>query len=115
MRLRWIGLSVSVAVVVGPAAAFGFPGRVTKDAEHIAEDTAHGNRFGAADAAGSFGGYSTAAEAITTAALATPQGLVGAWAFSEGSGSTTADASGSGNVGTITNATCRPRAGSATP
>ncbi len=32
-------------------------------------------------------------------------GLVGAWGFSEGSGGTTADASGNGNTGTITGAT----------
>ena len=32
-------------------------------------------------------------------------GLVGAWGFSEGTGGTTADASGNGNTGTITGAT----------
>lgn len=34
-----------------------------------------------------------------------PAGLVGAWSFDEGTGSTTADLSGSGNTGTLANAT----------
>ena len=42
-------------------------------------------------------------------------GLVGAWGFGEGTGGTTADASGKGNVGTITGATWTPRAATATP
>ncbi len=45
MRLRWIGLAVSVAlIVIVPPAAVGHPGRVTTDAEHIAEDTAAHDR-----------------------------------------------------------------------
>ena len=67
--------------------------------------TTYRYRVRAADAAGNLGGYSPEAQATTAAAPSTPQGLVGAWAFSEGSGSTTADASGNGNIGTITNAT----------
>ena len=46
-------------------------------------------------------------EATTDIAPPTPPGLVGGWAFSEGFGSTTADASGNGNIGTIANATWR--------
>ena len=67
--------------------------------------TTYRYRVRAADAAGNLGGYSAVADATTSAAPSTPAGLVGAWAFSEGFGSTTADASGNGNVGTITNAT----------
>jgi glucose/arabinose dehydrogenase/PKD repeat protein/chitodextrinase len=67
--------------------------------------TTYRYRVRAADAASNLGGYSPEAQATTSSVPATPQGLVGAWAFSEGSGSTTADASGNGNVGTITNAT----------
>jgi hypothetical protein len=56
------------------------------------------------DAAGNLGPYSGAAEATTDAAPAVPPGLVGAWAFDEGAGATTADASGNGNVGTLSGA-----------
>ena len=43
--------------------------------------------------------------ASSEAATAAPSGLVAAYAFDEGSGSTVADASGNGNTGTITGAT----------
>ncbi len=52
----------------------------------------------AADAAGNTSAASN--EAAATVASA-PSGLVGAWGFSEGSGTVAADASGSGNAGTI--------------
>ena len=55
----------------------------------------------AVDASGNLSGYSNAAEATTAVAPPTPPGLVGAWAFDEGAGTTTADASGSGNAGTL--------------
>jgi fibronectin type 3 domain-containing protein len=58
----------------------------------------------AADAAGNLGAYSNVAEATTGTAPPTPPGLVGAWGFGEGSGPTTADASGNGNLGTLTGA-----------
>ncbi len=58
----------------------------------------------AVDASGNLSGYSAVAEATTGAAPPTPPGLVGAWAFDEGAGTTTADASGNGNAGTITGA-----------
>ena len=64
--------------------------------------TTYRYRVRAADAAGNLGGYSTIADATTSAAPSTPPGLVGAWGFAEGAGSTTADASGNGNAGTIT-------------
>ena len=43
--------------------------------------------------------------AVSQAAAANPSGLVAAYGFDEGSGSTVTDASGNGNNGTITNAT----------
>jgi glucose/arabinose dehydrogenase/chitodextrinase len=58
-------------------------------------------RVRAVDASGNLSGYSTVAEATTAAAPPTPPGLVGAWAFAEGSGTTTADSSGNGNAGTL--------------
>ena len=44
-------------------------------------------------------------EASATVAAGPPPGLVGAWGFDEGSGTTTADQSGNGNNGSLTNAT----------
>lgn len=53
-----------------------------------------------------FGGNTTMSAPITvTVANTQPNGLVAAYSFSEGAGSTTADRSGSGNAGTITGAT----------
>ena len=37
-----------------------------------------------------------------------PPGLVGAWAFAEGNGTTTADSSGNGNAGTLVGASWTP-------
>ncbi|HST17662.1 MAG TPA: LamG-like jellyroll fold domain-containing protein, partial [Gaiellaceae bacterium] len=59
-------------------------------------------RVRATDAANNLSPYSNTASASTPAA---PSGLVAAYAFDEGSGTTTADASGNGHTGTITNAT----------
>ena len=68
-----------------------------------AASTTYRYRVRAADAAGNLGGYSSVAEAATTAAPATPPGLVGAWGFSEGNGTTTADGSGNANTATLLN------------
>src|SRR4029079_867400 len=51
----------------------------------------------AVDESGNLGPYSAIAAATTPAAQVTPPGLVGAWAFDEGSGTTVDDASGHGN------------------
>ena len=71
----------------------------------LSASTTYRYRVRAADAAGNLGGTPPVAEATTGAAPPAPTGLVGAWAFSEGTGTTTADASGNGNAGTITGAT----------
>ena len=65
--------------------------------------TSYSYRVRATDAAGNLGPYSNTATA-TTQAAGRP-GLVAAYAFDEGSGTTVADASGNGNTGTIANAT----------
>ena len=70
----------------------------------LAPSSTYRYRVRAVDASGNFSGYSAVAEATTGAAPATPPGLVGAWAFAEGNGTTTADSSGNGNAGTITGA-----------
>ena len=59
-------------------------------------------RVRAADAANNLSGYSNIANATTPGA---PAGLIAAYAFTEGAGTTTADASGKGHTGTITGAT----------
>ena len=68
----------------------------------LTASTSYTYRVRATDAAGNLSPYSNTASASTSAA---PSGLVAAYAFDEGSGSTVTDASGNGNNGTITNAT----------
>ena len=70
----------------------------------LAPSTAYRYRVRAVDPSGNLSGYSAGAEATTATAPPTPPGLVGAWAFAEGSGTTTADSSGNGNVGTLVGA-----------
>ena len=60
-------------------------------------------RVTAEDAAGNVGPASNEASAVVQPA--TPVGLVAAYGFDEGAGTTTADQSGSGNPGTLSNAT----------
>ena len=67
--------------------------------------TTYRYRVRAADTSLNFGGYSSPAEATTDDAPPTPPGLVGAWPFNEGMGTTTLDATGNNNNGTITGAT----------
>ena len=68
----------------------------------VAASTSYNYRVRAFDAAGNQGPYSNTAGATRGAA---PSGLVAAYAFDEGSGTTVTDVSGNGNNGTITNAT----------
>ena len=72
-----------------------------KDAT-VSASASYSYRVRATDAAGNLSPYSNTAGATTLAALS---GLVAAYAFDEGSGTTVTDASGNGNSGTITNAT----------
>src|SRR6185312_10877460 len=59
----------------------------------LSANTSYSYRVRAADAAGNLGAYSNAASATTSAGNQSA-GLVAAYGFSEGSGATTADASG---------------------
>jgi hypothetical protein len=81
----------------------------------LSASTTYRYQVRATDAAGNLSAYSAIAEATTGTAPPTPSGLVGAWAFGEGVGTTTVDASGNGNTGTITAATwsTQGRAGNA--
>ena len=63
--------------------------------------TSYSYRVRATDAAGNLSTYSNTASATTPA---TVSGLVGAYSFNEGSGTSVADASGNGNTGTIVGA-----------
>jgi chitodextrinase len=64
----------------------------------LAASTSYSYRVKATDAAGNWSAYSNVASATTAAA---PSGLVAAYAFGEGSGTTTADATGNGHTGTL--------------
>src|SRR6266446_866464 len=68
----------------------------------LAANSTYSYRVRATDAAGNLSPYSNVASATTTA---TVPGLVAAYSFDAGTGSTLADASGNGNTGTIVNAT----------
>ncbi len=69
----------------------------------LTPNTSYRYRVRAEDGAGNLGGYSNVAGAATLAPAAT-SGLVAAYGFSEGTGSTAADASGNSNAGAITGA-----------
>ena len=70
----------------------------------VSAGTAYGYRVRATDAAGNLGSY-TATATATTPASTGPSGLVAAFGFDAGSGTTVADQSGAGNNGTAANTT----------
>jgi glucose/arabinose dehydrogenase/chitodextrinase len=71
----------------------------------LTTNTTYRYRVRAIDAASNLSGYSNIASATTQAGGGGPPGLVAAYAFDEGSGTTVADASSNGNTGTISGAT----------
>lgn len=70
----------------------------------LTASTVYNFRVRAEDAAGNLSAYSGVVTA-TTSNPTSPTGLVAAYGFEEASGGTTTDASGNGNLGTITGAT----------
>jgi len=68
----------------------------------LTASTSYSYRVRATDAAGLLGPYSNVASA-TTGTI--PSGLVGAYSFNEGTGTTAADGSGNANTGTLSGAT----------
>jgi len=70
----------------------------------LAGSTTYNYRVQATDAAGNLSTFSNTATATTSASTGTP-GLVAAYDFNAGSGTTVSDVSGNGNTGTIVNAT----------
>jgi hypothetical protein len=70
----------------------------------LAGSTSYSYRVQATDAAGNLSAFSNTATATTSASTGTP-GLVAAYDFNAGSGTTVSDVSGNGNTGTIVNST----------
>ncbi len=71
----------------------------------LSPSTSYSYRVRATDAAGNRSPYSNVASATTPAAPPPSSGLVAAYAFGEGSGTTTQDATGKGHTGTLQGAT----------
>ena len=71
----------------------------------LSPNTTYRYRVRAIDAAANLSGYSNIAGSTTQPGGSGPPGLVAAYAFDEGTGSTVADSSGNGNTGTLSGAT----------
>jgi chitodextrinase len=69
----------------------------------LSSGTSYSYRVRATDAAGNLSAYSSVASSATTSS--TPLGLVAAYSFSEGAGTTVADVSGNNNTGTASGTT----------
>jgi len=93
------GAGSTIYVVVGSAAATAF-----NDAT-INGDTIYNYRLAAVDASGNTSGYSTVATVTSLPGPSLPVGLVAAYGFNEGAGTSVTDASGNGNNGAIGTAT----------
>jgi glucose/arabinose dehydrogenase/chitodextrinase len=71
----------------------------------LSPSTTYAYRVRAVDPSNNAGPYSNVATATTTSSSPVPPGLVAAYSFDAGSGTTVADVSGNGNTGTLTAAT----------
>ena len=71
----------------------------------LSASTTYRYQVRAGDAAGNLGPYTAIATATTGTVGPPPSGLMAAYAFDEGAGTTVSDASGNGNTGTIAGAT----------
>ena len=92
------GTTQTVTTVAGTTYGSNNTAAATVNATGLVTAVANGT----ATITASFGGFSASSTAIVSVATT---GLVAAYAFNEGSGSTLADASGQGNTGTISGAT----------
>jgi glucose/arabinose dehydrogenase/fibronectin type 3 domain-containing protein len=81
------------------------PTGITFSDTGLTPSTTYRYQVRAVDESGNLGPYSAIVSGTTPAAQVTPPGLVGAWAFDEGAGTTVDDASGHGNQGTVAGAT----------
>jgi hypothetical protein len=93
-RCAGVGCSSFARVLTVPGTTYSDTGLVS--------NTSYTYQVKATDAAGNFSPYSNTATATT---LSTISGLVAAYSFDEGTGTTVNDLSGNGNTGTISNAT----------
>ena len=113
VNLSWTGSTDNVAVTgyrvercqgagCSTFAEIAQPSGTTFNDTGRSPSTSYSYRVRAVDAVPNFSGYSNTASATTPAAAS---GLVAAYSFSEGTGTTVADASGTGNGGSIGTAT----------
>src|SRR5439155_665278 len=93
-RCQGAGCTTFAPLVTAPGPTYSDTG--------LGANTSYRYRVRATDAAGNLSGYSNVASAATPA---TPAGLVAAWGFNEGSGTTVWDTSGNNNAGTVSGAT----------
>src|SRR5262249_27498968 len=77
---------------------------LTYNNTRLAANNSYSYRLTPPDAANNLGPYSNTASATTQTSGGGGPGLVAAYAFDEGSGTTVADASGNGNTGTVVGA-----------
>jgi large repetitive protein len=93
-RCAGVGCNTFARVLTVPGTTYSDTGLTT--------NTSYTYQVKATDAAGNFSPYSNQATATT---LTTIAGLVAAYSFDEGTGTTANDLSGNGNTGTVVNAT----------
>jgi chitodextrinase len=93
-RCQGVGCTIFARLLTVPGTTYSDTGLVP--------NTSYTYQVKATDAAGNFSPYSNTATATTQAAIS---GLVAAYSFDEGSGTTVTDLSGNGNTGTLTNTT----------
>ena len=124
VSLAWVASTDNVAVTAYNVHRSTSPGFTPSVANRVGQPASNGfadsglaagtyyYRVTAQDAAGNVSSASNEATAVVTAPPPPPPpppppagGLVGAWSFNEGSGSTAGDVSGSANHGSLTNAT----------
>src|SRR5437762_6304513 len=113
INLSWTASTDNVGVTAYPVercqgagctsfAPLGTAAVTTYSDAGLTANTSYSYRVRATDAAGNPSGYSNVASATTPA---TTPGLVAAYSFNEGSGTTVGDASGNNNTGTVSGAT----------
>src|SRR5439155_23044407 len=113
INLSWTGSTDDVGVTGYPVercqgagctsfAPVGTAAGTTYSDTGLGANTSYSYRVRATDAAGNPSGYSNVASATTPAPIA---GLVAAWGFNEGTGTTVGDASGNNHTGTLSGAT----------
>jgi hypothetical protein len=99
-RCTGVGCTTFAQVGTPATASFGDTGLVGS--------TTYSYRVRAVDPSLNVGGYSSVVSVTTPAGPPPPTGLVAAYSFGEGAGTTVADATGNGNTGTVTSTAWAP-------